>query len=128
VDAWPGRTRAPAGPRDAAAAHDDAPVLFRRVTPLPDASLLFQPQRPVALVPLRGDLAGLDRLADGAVGLVDVGAAVAETALAEDGSELGEVGVQRLPVDAPEAELPQAGRVRHVPAAAQRDQLRGDGG
>src|SRR5690606_13711554 len=86
---------------------------------------LLHPQRPVALVPRRRDLAVLDGLAHGAVRLVDVGAGAAEPAFAQVRAELREAEVQLLERHAPQPHLPQPWRVRHVAAAAERDELGG---
>ena len=81
----------------------------------------------VALVAAGVDLAPVDGVLDGAVGLVDV-RAVGELAVRDVGPELDEVGLDLARLDVPELELAEARGVDDVAARLEPDQLGGGGG
>src|SRR5690606_39649163 len=78
----------------------------------------------VTLVPLPAQRALLDGRAHRATRLVSVRAARGETAFRREAQELGEVVLEAVGIDGPQAELAQARRVGDPAAEVETDQSR----
>src|SRR5687768_14324633 len=120
------RSSAPAAFACPTAAISGVPACARSF-PFLRCRLQLSEQRGVALEPVRGDVAALDRGSDRTARLRDV-AAVAISAFTDKGSHLGEAGCKLPRLDAPQSDFAEARRIHQVAPALERDHHGTDGG